>query len=157
MMMNSTTETSVRRAETKGQPVSRLYFPPPMTSANAIKLARHRMMVNEAMKPTVRHMEQKYRSPYWQSSLDGKSRQCGSSRLEQLLCRPMCFSSVSPEVVVTEYDTQWGSVMEATIMAVAMPAQLVPLPFSLRLAIHRSLKLACGGSNCNYSAGAHID
>lgn len=62
--MNSTTETSVNRAETNGQPVSRRYFPPFMTSAKAIKLARHRIMVNEAMKPTVRHMEQKYRSPY---------------------------------------------------------------------------------------------
>lgn len=131
MMINSTTETSVRRAATKGQPVSRLYFPPPMTSAKATKLARHKIISNEAMKPTVRHMEQKYRSPYWHSSLEGKSRQCGSSRLEQLLCRPMCFSSVSPEVVVTEYETQWGSVTEATIMAVAILVQLVPFFLAL--------------------------
>lgn len=64
MMMNSTTETSVSRAATKGHPVSRRYLPPPMTSAKDTRLARHRMMANEAMKPTVRHMEQKYRSPY---------------------------------------------------------------------------------------------
>lgn len=64
MMINSTTETSVSRAATNGQPVSRLYLPPPMTIAKAIRLPRHRTMTNEAMKPTVLHMEQKYRSPY---------------------------------------------------------------------------------------------
>lgn len=89
-------------APTKGHPVSRLYFPPVMTIAKETSVARQRIVANDAMKPTVRHMEQKYRPSSSQNSAEGKNRQDGSSRLEQLLCKPMCFSYLSPLAVVTE-------------------------------------------------------
>lgn len=58
-MANSTRETSDTIKVTKGQPVSRLYLPPFMTTAKATREARHMTTTRAAMKPTVFHMEQK--------------------------------------------------------------------------------------------------
>lgn len=69
MMTNSTAETRDTMMATKGQPVSRLYFPPFMTTAKATRVPRQSTAATAAMNPTVFHMEQKYRWPSWQSSL----------------------------------------------------------------------------------------
>jgi hypothetical protein len=102
MATNSTTDTSVNIAAAKGHPVSRLYLPPLMMTTKVTRPPKHNRVVKEAKKPTVLHMEQKYRSPPSHRSLGGKSRQYGSSNVEQLLCRPICLSMVSPVAEVTE-------------------------------------------------------
>jgi hypothetical protein len=91
-----------------------------MMTANVTRPPRHKRVVKDARKPTVLHIEQKYRSPPSHRSLGGKSRQYGSSSVEQLLCRPMCLSTVSPVAEVTEYVTQFGSQMGTAIMTVAV-------------------------------------
>lgn len=99
---NSTTDTRVSMPATNGQPVSRLYLPPFMTTRKETRLARHIMAASEAMNPTVFHISQKYRSPAWHNSAVGNSLHVGLLRFEHVLCRPMCFSTTSPLGVVTE-------------------------------------------------------
>jgi hypothetical protein len=63
MATNSIREIKVNMPAAKGQPVSRLYFPPHMMTTKVTKPPKHNRVANDARNPTVLHMEQKYRSP----------------------------------------------------------------------------------------------
>lgn len=63
IVTNWRTDTRAIIEVANGQPVSRLYLPPLMTTAKATRPARLNSADTEAMKPTVFHIEQKYRSP----------------------------------------------------------------------------------------------
>lgn len=83
-----------------------------------MRVASSTMVAKESRKPLLRHMEQKNWSPR-QSSSSGKWRHGGSSSDEQLWCSPRCLPYVAPELpAVTEYDIQYGVVMEAIVIAV---------------------------------------
>lgn len=118
MPANSTAASASRKAPISFQPVSRLYLPPAMTTRKVMRVASSTMVAKESRKPLLRHMEQKNWSPR-QSSSSGKWRHGGSSSDEQLWCSPRCLPYVAPELsAVTEYDIQYGVVMEAIVIAV---------------------------------------
>lgn len=90
-----------------------------MMTTKQARPARQIKAVNDSRNPTVRHIEQKYRSSYRQRSLYGKSRQCGESRVEQLLCRPIC-RSIFSSPAWTENVIHRGTAMDARFNAVAI-------------------------------------
>lgn len=65
---------STRRPLMTFQPCSLFCFPPASTTMNAMRVMPSITTANDMRKPTERHMEQKYRSP-WQSLLCGKNSQ----------------------------------------------------------------------------------
>jgi hypothetical protein len=68
-------------------PFSRNRFPPPRIIRYVTMLMPSNTTVKDIKNPTDRHIEQKYRSSPWQSSLCGKLSQVSVSE-EQRWCRP---------------------------------------------------------------------
>ena len=81
------TTTTPNRPAHIFQPPSLLLLPPNSTTAKATKVANSSTTEKFIRKPTLLHMEQKYRSSPWQSSGTGKGVQ-PEVREEQRRCRP---------------------------------------------------------------------
>lgn len=99
-------------------PDSLFCLPLRMSTTKATSVASSNTAAAVIMNPTLRHMEQKWRSVPWQSSYCGKGRQLLSTD-EQLSCRPIVLVK-RPVGDSTSQPIQFGMKIEASVMAVAV-------------------------------------